>query len=75
MNAALLPLLAFASLSASSASPVPVGTAMHWDASADTLDSSWYRFRARRLGGDFQMIRDFGPDPGLDWTPPMREGT
>jgi arylsulfate sulfotransferase len=34
-----------------------------------------YRFRIRRLGGDFHTVVDFGPKSSLTWTTIEREGT
>jgi hypothetical protein len=50
--------------------PAPLGTVIHWSAlAADTSNSgAWYRFRVRELGGDYHLIRDYGPNPSLDWT-------
>ncbi len=28
----------------------------------------WYRFRVRTVGGDYRIIRDFGPSPDLNWS-------
>jgi len=34
-----------------------------------------YRCRARSQGGDYRMMRDYGPLTTLDWTATKREGT
>ena len=28
----------------------------------------WYRFRARRAGEGFRVLKDYGPEETLDWT-------
>ena len=64
-----------ASLQADPASPASVGTPIHWTASATGgSDRLWYRFRLREPGGDFHMVRDFGPVKALNWTA-LDEGT
>src|SRR6185503_1321463 len=80
MMAATAPLPAAAMsaiLSPSMPSPAPVGTMVTWNASV--LDANdgviWYRFRARQSGGDYQLIRDYGPETSLDWTTPEHEGS
>jgi len=64
------------SLDASLASPAPVGTLVRWAATAANADAGalWYRFRSRPAGGDYRMIRDYGPDGSLDWTASEYEG-
>jgi arylsulfate sulfotransferase len=64
-------------LTASPDSPVTVGTVIHLSAApADgTSGTIWYRYRARELGGAFQVIRDYGPLTDLDWTAADHEGT
>lgn len=49
-----------------SGSPV-VGRMLTWTATSTDTGTIRYRFRVRRPGGDYQMIRDFGPLPSLDW--------
>jgi hypothetical protein len=64
-----------ATLQATPAAPASVGTPVHWAASASGgSDTLWFRFRLREPGGDFHMVRDFGPLKGLDWTA-LDEGT
>jgi arylsulfate sulfotransferase len=65
-----------ATLVPSQPSPVPVGTMITWNASvSDASDGTiWYRFRARELGGSYQLIRDYGPLTSLDWTAADHEG-
>lgn len=60
----------------SQASPAPVGTMVTWSASVPDGSNAtiWYRFRARELGGSYQIIRDFGPLSSLDWTAMDHEG-
>ncbi len=56
--------------------PAPVGQIVTWTAAAEeTPGPVWYRFRARRSGGDFRTIRDYGPESALDWTVSEHEGT
>ncbi len=51
-------------------------SSVHLSASTDFPDGSTvrYRYRARRTGGEFETIRDFGPQTDLDWTTIDREG-
>src|ERR1700748_2668840 len=53
-----------------------VGSAVHFSASTDFPDGSTvrYRYRTRRAGGEFETVRDFGPQTDLDWTTIDREG-
>jgi hypothetical protein len=57
-------------------SPVPVGTWVSF--AADVPEASgaklWYRFRVRRQGDDYQIVRDYGPVDSLDWTAAKHEG-
>lgn len=64
------------SLDASSESPVPVGTVVTFTANvSDATDGTlWYRFRVRRIDSDFRMLKDYGPDGTLDWTPQNHDG-
>jgi len=56
------------------APPAVVGTDITWGAAADGSGTNlWYRFRARRFGGDYQVIRDYAPVYSLDWAA-IREG-
>lgn len=57
-------------------SPAPLATKVTWTAAVTGADGDilWYRFRSRALGTPFQTIRDFGPEPALDWTAAGREG-
>jgi arylsulfate sulfotransferase len=57
-------------------SPVPLGTPVSFtaDAANDAGDTLWYRFRVRKQGGDYQMVRDFGPASTLNWTTLAHEG-
>jgi arylsulfate sulfotransferase len=63
-------------LTASPDSPITVGTVIHFSAApADgTTGTIWYRFRTRELGGNFQVIRDYGPLTDLNWTAADHEG-
>lgn len=53
-----------------------LGSPVHLSASTDFPDGSTvrYRYRVRRAGGEFETIRDFGPQTDLDWTTIEREG-
>jgi arylsulfate sulfotransferase len=64
------------SLTADAPSPAPVGTMITWSAQVlePPSDVLWYRFRARDAGGDFHVIRDYGPLRTLAWTA-LDEGT
>lgn len=57
-------------------SPEPVATMITWNASVPDSASGmiWYRFRVREVGGDYTMIRDYGPLASLDWTAADHEG-
>lgn len=57
-------------------SPAPVATMITWNASVPDSTSGmiWYRFRVREAGGDYTMIRDYGPLASLDWTAADHEG-
>ena len=63
-------------LEPSVSSPAPVGTVVTWWAGVADSGAAklWYRYRARRIGSDFQLIRDYGPESALDWTASDREG-
>jgi arylsulfate sulfotransferase len=59
----------------SAQSPAAVGTIVTFTAVSDaTTTNLWYRFRVRKQGGDFQIVRDFGPVNTLDWTASTHEG-
>jgi hypothetical protein len=64
------------SLQPSVPSPAAVGTIVTWNAQVSNADSGtlWYRFRARRFGGDYRVVRDYGPLSTLDWTASEHEG-
>jgi hypothetical protein len=59
---------------------VPVGAPIGWNAQigganqAGSTPTLWYRYRVRKLGQDFQMVRDFGPRPDLLWAESGSEG-
>jgi len=57
-------------------SPAPIATMITWNAAASDSASGtiWYRFRVREVGGDYAMIRDYGPLASLDWTASDHEG-
>ena len=72
-----MPLVAMSlTLEPSVESPAPVGTKVTWTASAGDTGTApvWYRFRSRALGEPYRTIRDFGPEPALDWTASKTEG-
>jgi arylsulfate sulfotransferase len=55
---------------------VSIGTKVTFSGvvSGATGGNLWYRFRVRRQGGDYQMIRDYSPSSALDWTASAHEG-
>jgi len=67
---------------ASSATLIPsatvpqAGTVVTFNATVppDEAGSVWYRFRVRKLGSDYNVIRDFGPSAALDW-PAYQDGS
>ena len=60
----------------SAPSPAPVGTKVVFAATvAGTGSHVWFRFRVRRLGGDFQLIRDYSPVNWLEWTAGKYQGS
>src|SRR5689334_24870893 len=63
-------------LATSVPSPTPVGVRVTFTAAVSDASGSnqWYRFRVRRLGGDYQMVRDYSPIFTLDWTASKHEG-
>ncbi len=63
-------------LSPSASSPMPVGTMVTFTAAVKDAQSPdlWYRFRVREQGGDYQIIRDYGPVTSLAWTAAGHEG-
>lgn len=59
-----------------------LGTPIGWNAQADGVDVNgpngplvWYRYRVRRIGDDYQMLRDFSPRQDLLWAPSESEGS
>lgn len=58
------------SLQPSMPSPWQVGGIVTWTATPKTgsVDAFWYRFRARRVGSQFRVWRDFGPENTFQWT-------
>jgi arylsulfate sulfotransferase len=57
------------------ASPAPVGTMIHFTATAsDATAAVTYRFRVREVGQGFHLVKDFGIDNTLDWTAANHEG-
>ena len=64
-------------LTPSAPSPTPAGTAVAWSANATGSVGNanfWYRFRVRPLGGNFHVVRDYGPETTLLWAT-TREGS
>jgi arylsulfate sulfotransferase len=57
-------------------SPAPLGTLVTFTAAASDTDPGalWIRFRERRVGGDFHIVRDFSTQTKLDWTSADYEG-
>ncbi|MCC6344962.1 MAG: aryl-sulfate sulfotransferase [Bryobacterales bacterium] len=64
------------SLTPSAPSPGLVGKMVTFSAASDAPSSQRirYRFRVRRMGRDFRMIRDYGEQSTLDWTASEHEG-
>jgi len=64
-------------LTSSVPSPIPLGAMTTWTASAPDAASGtlWYRFRVRKLGADYRVIRDYGPAASLDWTASEHDGS
>ena len=64
------------SLDPSVPSPAPMGTVVTWQATVTGVDSGtvWYRFRTRRPGREYRVVRDYGPQTSLDWTAADHEG-
>ncbi len=60
----------------SSVSRASLATLIDFDAQVQGADAAnlWYRYRVRRMGGEFQTIHDFGPKPGIEWTNADVEG-
>ncbi len=58
------------SLSPSSPTPAPVGQVVTWTPNIENAESDnlWYRYRVRAVGKQYHIVRDFGPEPNLDWT-------
>jgi len=63
-------------LSTSITSPAPVATMVTFSpqVAGGAGTNLWYRFRVRRHGGEYQMVRDYGPVQTLEWTAAKREG-
>lgn len=63
-------------LTPSIASPASVGQLVTWNASASGAGPAelWYRFRVRRVGGDFRTVIDYGPNNSFEWTATDHEG-
>jgi arylsulfate sulfotransferase len=56
--------------------PGAVGNLMTWVATVSDSPSGtlWYRFRSRAPYGRFKLVRDFGPNPVIDFAPTDHEG-
>ncbi|MCZ2152083.1 MAG: aryl-sulfate sulfotransferase [Bryobacterales bacterium] len=65
------------SLGSSVPAPAYVGAVVTWTpvVSGAAEGTLWYRFRVRRVGEDFAMYRDYGPESQFDWTASEHEGT
>jgi len=65
-----------ATLTPSVPSPVPVGTPVTFIAAAPAASTAtlWYRFRVRKLGGEYQIVQDYGPVDTLAWAARKHEG-
>jgi hypothetical protein len=63
-------------LAPSMQSPQPVGTLVTFTTAVSDAPGAqlWYRFRVRRQGGEYRLIRDYGPVNTLDWTAATHEG-
>src|SRR6266700_4578199 len=62
-------------LTTSVSPPAPVGTVVTFSAAVpDASPNLWYRFRVRRPGEEYQMIRDYGAASALPWTAAAHEG-
>jgi hypothetical protein len=72
----VLPAAAATSLKPSVVTPAPVGTLVQFAAVVDdtAVGKLWFRFRVRPPGGEFHIVRDFGPNPVLEWATAGREG-
>ena len=63
------------SLTPSAPSAAPLGITVTWTADASGGgDPLWYRFRVRRIGENFRVVRDYGPLNTLRWTASEHEG-
>jgi hypothetical protein len=58
-------------------SPWQAGGIVTWTAtpSQGSTDAFWYRFRARRVGSQFRVWKDFGPENTFEWTDADYPGT
>ncbi len=60
----------------------PLGAPVTFTATASDASSGpdqpspnlWYRFRVRKLGGEYQLVRDYSPVQTLQWAPTKNEG-
>ena len=66
-----------ATLGASADGSQAVGTVVTFTAASPDAPGGnlWYRFRVRRPGGAYQVIRDYGPANTLDWTAVAHDGS
>ena len=65
---------AFPRVTASTGFSSPVGERIVLAVSAEGDGPAWFRFRVRPPLGEFQTIRDFGPETVLAWTAADKEG-
>src|SRR5262245_45533761 len=65
-----------AQITPSQTSRALLGTVVTWTVAASDTQPGvlWYRFRARPLGGNFHMIKDYSPSNRMDWTETDSEG-
>lgn len=61
-------------LTPSTPSPSPVGALITFSANAAPTGRLWYRFRVRRVGQEYHVIRDYSPVSTLDWTAVAHDG-
>ena len=63
-------------ISGANGAQVPLGAAIQWNADPDNSGngSLWYRYRVTTPAGESRLLRDFGPDPQLQWSTIESEG-
>jgi len=70
------------SLNPSPGRVAPLGAPVTFTATASDLPSGqdhaspnlWYRFRVRKLGGEYQIVRDYSPVQTFEWAATKNEG-